>query len=186
MQPVFIIIYIFVQIINRSTRTRCEICSKLTIKRRSGVFIVNFEHISHLCSSVSVVNFEHVIAGWIRTSGEKNWQPEAYLGAQQHLGWSSLWHSEWPSFVNYCHVELHLKSRSGPRYASGKQESKPFLSVYVNNYWHGCKLKKQLNFLLKGTRLFSIFHRTYVLIKHSFPDGRIPTQSQQSRDQNKV
>ena len=39
--------------INRNTRTRCEIFSKLTIKtlerrRRSGVFIVNFEHISHL------------------------------------------------------------------------------------------------------------------------------------------
>ena len=36
---------------NRNTRTRCEMCSKLTIKtpvRRSGVFIVNFEHISHL------------------------------------------------------------------------------------------------------------------------------------------
>ena len=40
---------------NRNTRTRCEICSKLTIKkpeqrqsRRSGFFIVNFEHISHL------------------------------------------------------------------------------------------------------------------------------------------
>ena len=40
---------------NRNPRTRCEICSKLTIKiperrqsRRSGVFIVNFEHISHL------------------------------------------------------------------------------------------------------------------------------------------
>ena len=39
---------------NRKTRTRCELCSKLTIKtpkrrqcRRSGVFIVNFEHISH-------------------------------------------------------------------------------------------------------------------------------------------
>ena len=35
----------------RNTKTRCEICSKLTIKtpeRRSGVFIVNFEHISHL------------------------------------------------------------------------------------------------------------------------------------------
>ena len=38
-----------------STRTRCEICSKLTIKIperrqwcRSGIFIVNFEHISHL------------------------------------------------------------------------------------------------------------------------------------------
>ena len=41
---------------NRNTRTKCEICSKLTIKtpeRRQwrlycpGVFIVNFEHISH-------------------------------------------------------------------------------------------------------------------------------------------
>ena len=38
---------------NRNTRARCEICSKLTIKtperghwRRSGVFIVKFEHIS--------------------------------------------------------------------------------------------------------------------------------------------
>ena len=40
---------------NRNTRTRCEICSKSTIMtpeqrqwRRSGVFIVDFEHISHL------------------------------------------------------------------------------------------------------------------------------------------
>ena len=39
----------------RNTRTRCEICLKVTIKiperrhwRRSGIFIVNFEHISHL------------------------------------------------------------------------------------------------------------------------------------------
>ena len=39
---------------NRNARKRCEICSKLTIKtpkrhqQRSDVFIVNFEHISHL------------------------------------------------------------------------------------------------------------------------------------------
>ena len=40
---------------NRNTRTRSEICSKLTIKiterhhwRRSGIFIVNFEHTSQL------------------------------------------------------------------------------------------------------------------------------------------
>ena len=40
---------------NRNTRKRCEIGSKLTTKipegrhwRRSGIFIVNFEHISHL------------------------------------------------------------------------------------------------------------------------------------------
>ena len=44
-----------VKVNNRNTRTRCETCSKLTIKiperrqwRRSGIFIVNFEHISHL------------------------------------------------------------------------------------------------------------------------------------------
>ena len=49
----------------------CEICSKLTIKpptrrlwRRFGGFIVNFEHISHLFSTVSIVNFEQVNAGW--------------------------------------------------------------------------------------------------------------------------
>ena len=40
---------------NRNTRKRCEIYPKLTIKTperrhlgRSGVFIVNFEHILHL------------------------------------------------------------------------------------------------------------------------------------------
>ena len=40
---------------NRNTRKRSEICSKLTIKERerdhrcnSGVFIGNFEYISHL------------------------------------------------------------------------------------------------------------------------------------------
>ena len=56
---------------NRNTRTRCEICSKLTIKtperrhcRRSSVFIVNLEHIAHLVLGVSIVNFEHIIAGW--------------------------------------------------------------------------------------------------------------------------
>ena len=34
-----------------NTGAKCETCSKLTIKtpeRRSGVFVVNFEHISHL------------------------------------------------------------------------------------------------------------------------------------------
>ena len=42
-------IYLF-KVNNRNSRKMCKICSKLTIKtpeRRSGVFIVNFEHISH-------------------------------------------------------------------------------------------------------------------------------------------
>ena len=48
---------------NRSTRKRYEICSKLRIKtskrghlRRSGVFIVNFEHISNLFLVFEQVN----------------------------------------------------------------------------------------------------------------------------------
>ena len=45
---------------NRNTTTKCEICSKLTIKC-SGVFIVNFEHISQI---VSNVNFEQVNVGY--------------------------------------------------------------------------------------------------------------------------
>ena len=44
-------IYLF-KVNNRNSRKRCELLSKLTIKtperRRSGVFIVNFENISHL------------------------------------------------------------------------------------------------------------------------------------------
>ena len=62
-----------IEVNNRNTRTRCEICSRLTIKtperrhwhrwRRSGVFIVNYEHIT--CSSVSIVNFEQVNADWV-------------------------------------------------------------------------------------------------------------------------
>ena len=48
---------------NKSTRARCEVCSELTIKipeqrhlRRSGIFIVNFEHISHLALVFLLLN----------------------------------------------------------------------------------------------------------------------------------
>ena len=54
-------------------RTSCEICSKLIIKtperrpwRRSGVFIVSFEHISHLILVLLVI-FDHINAGWKRS-----------------------------------------------------------------------------------------------------------------------
>ena len=33
--------------------------------RRSGVFIVNFEHNFTSCSSVSIINFVQVNAGWL-------------------------------------------------------------------------------------------------------------------------
>ena len=58
----------------RKTRTRCEICSKLTIKlpeRRHWRQLASFWYlylltlkIFHTLLSVSIVNFEHVISGW--------------------------------------------------------------------------------------------------------------------------
>ena len=35
------------------------------VNNKANGFIVNFEHISLLCSSVSIVNFEQVNAGWV-------------------------------------------------------------------------------------------------------------------------
>ena len=93
---------------------RCEICSNLSIKLqkrrqwpRFGGFIVNFEHTSHLCSSVSIVNFEHVIAGWVgkhwrngtsvsngsigihrRCSGEKVFLKSFAIFTDKHVCWS--------------------------------------------------------------------------------------------------
>ena len=41
-------------------------CSKLTIETvAQGIFIVNFEHISHRISHISIVNFVQVNAGWM-------------------------------------------------------------------------------------------------------------------------
>ena len=62
-------IYLF-KFNKRNTRKRCEICLKLTIKtpkrchwRRSGVFIVNFEHISQLFLIVFLLLTLNV--GWV-------------------------------------------------------------------------------------------------------------------------
>ena len=55
--------YYMFKVSNRNIKSWCEICSKLTIKtpeRRhwshSGVFIVNFEHISHLVFLMLTLN----------------------------------------------------------------------------------------------------------------------------------
>ena len=63
-------IYLF-KVSNRNTREKCEICSKLTIKspkrrhwRRSGVFIVNFEHISHIFLAFLLFDFEQANVSW--------------------------------------------------------------------------------------------------------------------------
>ena len=47
------------KVINRNTRTSCEICSKLTIKKPLSLL-----YCFTACFSVSIVNFEHVIDDW--------------------------------------------------------------------------------------------------------------------------
>ena len=60
-------IYMF-KVSNGNARTMYEIYAKLTIKRserhhrrRSGVFIVNFEHISQHCSDTFLIGLEQVL-----------------------------------------------------------------------------------------------------------------------------
>ena len=47
--------------------------TKTTPWRRFGVFIVNFEHISYLCSSVSIVNLEQKITLHYVSSSKDSW-----------------------------------------------------------------------------------------------------------------
>ena len=60
---------------NRNSRTRCEICSKLTIKIPEPRHWASFWYLYCYCylstyftpcSCVSIVNFEHVIPGWVQ------------------------------------------------------------------------------------------------------------------------
>ena len=71
--------YMF-KVSNRKTITRCEICSKLTMKtpeRRHGVVLVsllltlNLFHFTP-CSRVSIVNFEQVNADWEERQTQHN------------------------------------------------------------------------------------------------------------------
>ena len=62
--------YMF-KISNRRTRTRCEICSKLTVKilerrqqRRSSIFIVNFERIYYLLLVFLLLTLNMKLAAW--------------------------------------------------------------------------------------------------------------------------
>ena len=47
-----------IKVNNKNTRKICEVCSKLTIKtrRRSGIFIVNFGHISYIFQVFILLN----------------------------------------------------------------------------------------------------------------------------------
>ena len=64
------------------------------IKVNKVFIIVNFEHISHLCSSVSIVNFEQVNAGWskLKAIAGKRVILQKGTGLIQRCIWSSVKH----------------------------------------------------------------------------------------------
>ena len=81
---------------NRNTRARCEICSKLAIKtleqrhwRLSGVFIVNFEHISHLVLVFLLLTLNTQSPAWNWEYFFNNWgvliQGSAFLLAHPQI-----------------------------------------------------------------------------------------------------
>ena len=72
---------------NSNTTTRCEICPKLTIKvperrkwRRSGIFIANFEHISHL----ALVFLLLTLNMWKKFACSPTWQVNIYFVENQY------------------------------------------------------------------------------------------------------
>ena len=58
--------------------------------KTTSAFVVNFEHISHLCSRVSIVNFEQVNVGWVKgdkdggVKGDDGWA--VGMGQDENLG----------------------------------------------------------------------------------------------------
>ena len=63
---------------NRNSRTKCEICLKLTIKtperrlgRRSGIFSVTFEHILHLVLVFLLLTLSRSIPAGIKGADKK-------------------------------------------------------------------------------------------------------------------
>ena len=87
-------IYLF-KVNDRNTTKRCEICPKLTIKkperrqqRRSGVFIVNFEHISHLFLAFLLLDVEQVNVNWVESLKPILGQCSIYIIPENELKWT--------------------------------------------------------------------------------------------------
>ena len=87
----------------RNTRTRCEICSKLTKNtpeqrqwRRSGVFIVNSEHASHLVLVFLILTLNmHLPAGIAECPNENKAQSDCSVWAWIYKNYPNLKKPGW-------------------------------------------------------------------------------------------
>ena len=104
--------YYMFEVNNRNTMARCKICSKLVIMKserhhwfRSGVFIVNFEHISHFFLVFLLltlmptgylyltVQFQHTFFYFDKLQSFSEWIPdgEKYSGTIHGVYWIREW-----------------------------------------------------------------------------------------------
>ena len=132
--PERFIIYLF-KVNDRNTIRRCEICSKLTIKildwhqwHRSGVFIVDFEHISHVFHFfiVSIVNFKQVNVSW-----ESREESLAIFRTNNSNNLASFLSFFSPDIVSIVHItNLALTNLARPIYTSHPKELNENVTKY--------------------------------------------------------
>ena len=123
-------IYLF-KVNKRNTRQRCEICWKLIIKtperrqwRRSGIFIVNFEHILHL---FYIAHFELVNVTWAALSKSFFCTPVNNFG-DMFVNW---WVGSFLSDYNWTRTHNHLvQKRKLNHCLKSKEKKKLYLSLF--------------------------------------------------------
>ena len=99
-------IYLF-KLNKKNTRTMCEVCSKLTIKttkwRRSGVFIVNFEQISHTVLVFPFLTLNKKILSGKTSNNSQTWW--AIGSIRYHYLYFISRHNNIYLSRRYCHHE---------------------------------------------------------------------------------
>ena len=106
---------------NANIRTICEVCSQLTIKtserrhwRLSGVYIFNFEQISHISLVFSLLTLnKQMLAG-------KEGKPAN----------SFLWQKSWLNLINLI-LEQNLISFKDPIYEHNQTQSESFIPFFL-------------------------------------------------------
>ena len=135
---------------DRRIRTRCEIYSKLTIKKPEQSYCYLWTHFTP-CSSVSIVNFEQINAGWVLTLQKLTllkWM--RYIFENKHF-------KPWLNYKCNRKTMWRLYFNLGEAFLLSDMASFGF----IDSLWNLCYKSKALNF--KRTSAWSNGHCKYVL-----------------------
>ena len=168
---------------NKNIRKRGEICSKLAIKtpelrpwHRSGVFIVNFEQISHLFLVLLLLNLnKYVLLGFIQNT---HWFSAHKISP---INVSRKW-SISPSFKKFQSHDQVIKLK-GRNYEWSKfmvNNDKHLLLFLIPSFWIVCFAFAQLYFVVNIEHISNFFLSFLLLtldISNSFFDFSQKAQS---------